>query len=282
MFLQDINDNKDKYKSIFENPYLAVYKKAHDLYKAKVHINLFYEFDENAQKCFSKKREYFNLSMMTDKFKEEFKANSDWLKFSFHAHTEFPDAPYEHATGEKIKADCIRVAKEIVRFAGEDSLPDTTTVHWGEANVECIRALRSLGIKNFAGYFDADDKGDYIVSYYLKHDKKLCEHLHKRDFYCDTLEDVFFAKIDCVTNIGTLENAMEKIQNALENPHTCGFISFMIHQQYFHDDYINYEPDFEKRVLEPSKLLFEKGYLGEHLTTLLREPKHNKAIFVKK
>ena len=44
LFLQDLTKNKDVYKSIFENPYLAVYKKAHDLYGAKVHLNLFYEF----------------------------------------------------------------------------------------------------------------------------------------------------------------------------------------------------------------------------------------------
>ena len=30
LFLQDINKNKDTYSSIFENPYLAMYKMAHD------------------------------------------------------------------------------------------------------------------------------------------------------------------------------------------------------------------------------------------------------------
>ena len=40
IFLWDLNEHKDEYSSIFENPYLAIYKKAHDLYGAKVHINL--------------------------------------------------------------------------------------------------------------------------------------------------------------------------------------------------------------------------------------------------
>jgi len=44
LFLQDITAHQDTYRSIFENPYLAVYKKAHDLFGAKVHLNLFYEF----------------------------------------------------------------------------------------------------------------------------------------------------------------------------------------------------------------------------------------------
>ena len=32
--------------------------------------------------------------MMTDRFKEEFKANSDWLKLAFHANSELPDKPF--------------------------------------------------------------------------------------------------------------------------------------------------------------------------------------------
>ncbi len=68
LFLQDLTKNKDTYKSIFENPYLAVYKKAHDLYGAKVHLNLFYEFIPNEH--FTQHTEYFNLTMMTDKFKD--------------------------------------------------------------------------------------------------------------------------------------------------------------------------------------------------------------------
>ncbi|MBQ2714960.1 MAG: hypothetical protein IJF76_04965, partial [Clostridia bacterium] len=266
IFLQDITKNKDVYKSIFDNPYLAVYKKAHDLYGAKVHINLFYEFDDQARSLFSSPREYFNLSMTTDKFKEEFTKNSDWLKLSFHAYSEFPDKPYEHATREKITSDCIKVVKEIIRFAGPDSLSDTLTVHWGEANRECVRGLRSLGIKNFAAYFDPDDNGDYIVSYYHKENLKLCNHVHERDFFYDKREDAFFAKIDCVSNIGTLSEAMERVKNASTNPHTGGFVSVMIHEQYFHDDYINYEPDFEARVLEPAKYLYERGYRGAHVT----------------
>ena len=95
IFLQDITKNKDVYNSIFENPYLAIYKKAHELYGAKVHLNLFYEFHPEEKTRFSdKSREYFDLSMMTDKFKSEWQANSDWLKLNFHAKSDKPDKPY--------------------------------------------------------------------------------------------------------------------------------------------------------------------------------------------
>ena len=39
----------------------------------------------------------FNLSQMTDAYKAEFEAASDWLKFAFHARQEFPDYPYINA-----------------------------------------------------------------------------------------------------------------------------------------------------------------------------------------
>lgn len=271
IFLQDITKNKDKYKSIFENPYLEVYKKAHDLYGAKVHLNLFYEFDDKARSYFSDDREYFNLSMATDKFKDEFIKNSDWLKLSFHADKEFPDKPYENATAEKITADYIKVVKEIERFAGKETLStETTTVHWGEANVDCAKALSKLGIKNLAAYFDPDENGEYIVSYYLKHDQELCRHLHNRDFWRDNEKGLTFAKIDWVTNIGDIDLVMDKIKSASLNNHTGGFVSFMIHEQYFHKDYINYKPDFEDRVLLPAKYLFENGYKGALLSEIIK------------
>ena len=51
--LQDLTVNKDKYKSIFENPFLKIFKEAHDKYGSLVHINVFYENPDGS----------FNLSM---------------------------------------------------------------------------------------------------------------------------------------------------------------------------------------------------------------------------
>ena len=54
LFLSDITEKKDTYTSIFDNPYLAVYKRAHDLYGAKVHLNLLYSFNRAGSKLFSR------------------------------------------------------------------------------------------------------------------------------------------------------------------------------------------------------------------------------------
>lgn len=92
-------------------------------------MNLFYETGDLS--AFSKPRPYFNLSMMTDRFREEWRANSDWLRLSFHSRQEFPGPPYAVPEPEKIAEDCALVHKEIVRFAGEETLSRTTTVHFG-------------------------------------------------------------------------------------------------------------------------------------------------------
>ena len=120
LFLQDINDHKDTYQSIFDNPYLAVYKKAHDLYGACVHINIYYEYTEEEMKDFSAHKTYFNLSMMTDRFKPEWQQNADWLKLSFHARKNYPNRPYQNATIAQISRDIELVHREIIRFAGKE------------------------------------------------------------------------------------------------------------------------------------------------------------------
>ena len=267
-FLQDINDHKDEYTSIFDNPYLAIYKKAHDLYGAKVHLNLFYEFDDEARKRFSNDRKYFNLSMMTDKFKDEFIANSDWLKLAFHSKAEKPNAPYKFASPQTIMNDCIDVHREIIRFAGKECISNSTTIHFGEANIECMRALRSMGYRSFTGYFTLNE-GKPFVSYYTP--AQLIEHVTNRDFWYDTNEDILFAKIDRVTNMGPLTECMDVIKNAVNDPHQGGFVSIMIHEQYFYEDYVAHKSDFEARILEPCKYLYERGYIGAHISEITKE-----------
>ena len=268
IFMYDITANKDVYKSIFENPYLAVYKKAHDLYGAKVHINLFYEFDDKARQNFSADRPYFNLSMMTDKFKDEFIANSDWLKFSFHAKSEMPGCPYKFADAETISRDCIMTLREIERFAGKEVISDTTTVHWGEANIEGVKALRTLGYKALTGYFTAGE-AKYPVAYYAP--SELIDYIYNRDFWKDTETDMLFGRIDRVINLSTKERCLAAIRGAMESPTRGGFISIMIHEQYFYEDYIGYLFDFESRVLDACKLIAENGYVGRHISEMLEE-----------
>ena len=269
-FLQELTDGD--YKSIFDHPYLAVYKKAHDLYGAKVHLNLFYAFDDTARSRFSDKPDYFDLSMMTDRYKKEFMENSHWLKLAFHSRSEFPDRPYRNADGKTVREDCVAVCREICRFAGKNSISDSTTIHWGAANREVVRALRTLGFTALAGYFTKSSDGELLVSYYA--DGDTVDHVGTRDFWMDTAEDMIFGRIDTVLNLDTFENVLRSVKTAAGDPHRGGFVSLMIHEQYFYPGYRKYLPDFEERVLQSCRLLAESGYTGAHIS----EVTHQRAL----
>ncbi len=276
LFLQDITDNTEKYKSIFENPYLALYKEAHDLYGAKAHINLFYEFVPEEAAFSDNSRRYFNLSMMTDKFKAEFQANSDWLKLAFHAKSEFPDKPYLHASGDTIRDDAVLIMKEIVRFAGKECISDSTTVHWGEANRDCVRALRNLGFTSLTGYFERNPDGSPLVAYYT--DGELTDRIGSRDFFYDESEDMMFGRIDLVLNLNSYEWVMSTLKEVTLDPHRSPFVEIMIHEQYFYPDYSGYLPDFSHRLLDSCRLLHSLGYRGGHISEVIGEKHLNENL----
>lgn len=128
------------YSSIFEYPYFAMYKRLHERFDLKVQLNLFYENPK------------FNLSEMSDRFKDEWKSNSDWLKMSFHSRLE-NFQPYIESGYDEVYEDCRAVNSEIVRFAGEEALAKTTTIHYCYATQEGLNALKDNGVKGLLGLF---------------------------------------------------------------------------------------------------------------------------------
>jgi hypothetical protein len=268
LFLKDLNEHP--YASIFENPYLAVYKKAHDLYGACVHLNLFYEYGEEEMARFAAHKEPFNLSMMTDRYKEEWKQNAHWLKLSFHARKEHPAAPYKNATFEEVSRDMEAVHREIRRFAGEEVLSAATTLHFGAANLAVTRALRAHGYRALAGYFEVQENGDTLVAYHYPADHVL--HVGGRDFWKDCQEDLFFERIDRVLNYAKKpEENLAALEEVAKDPHRSGFLAIMIHEQYFYPDYSNYRPRFAELVLESCRWCYEHGYRGALLSDVVAE-----------
>ena len=258
LFLRDINDNRDTYKSIFENPYLAVYKRAHDLYGAKVHLNLFYETDD--MHTFNEKGQYFNLSMMTDKFKSEFEQNSDWLRLSFHARSEFPPKPYEHTSAQRIKEDAQLINRQIIRFAGQKTLARGATVHFGTATREGTAALRALGCAFLAGYFEHTKDGKPLVAYYYP--DRLTDRIGARDFWMNTEDDILHAHIDLVLNAVKYPQLLTELEKIRLCPHRAGFLELMIHEQYFYPQYSRHIPEFELLITDSAKWAVQNGYRG--------------------
>jgi hypothetical protein len=82
---------------------------------------------------------------------------------------------------------------------------------------------------------------------------------------------MIFAQIDLVLNEKTYSDVMEALPKIADDPHRGGFISLMIHEQYFHPDYRRHLPDFEARVLDACKYLADRGYVGTHISELTRQ-----------
>ncbi len=254
LFLKDIGDHAASYKSIFDNPYLAFLKEVHDTYGTKIHLNIYYQTAG------------FNISQMTDKFRDEWKANSGWLRLSFHALQNKPDNPYAKAGYDEVKRDCEMVKAEIRRFAGEGD--HVTTLHWGAATLEGTRALRDCGYTGLAGYFNVGAQ-ESPVSYYLDMDKR--RHLKERFIWRDNKEGIIFSRIAIVINSYKLDRIVPYLNSLKVGTHKPGYIDLMIHEQYFHPDYVEYQPDFRQKVMTAVKWATENGYKPAFLSECIFE-----------
>lgn len=245
-FLRDIYENRHRYTSIFDNPFLAFLKELHDIYGTKIHANVYYQ------------TEGFNLAEMPDQYKAEWQAHSEWLKLTFHAWQNDPGKPYQFAGAEQILGDCERVTEQIIRFAGEEVLAPVTTIHWGEATKEGCQALRQFGFRSLMGFFKFDPNGEPLVSYYLDRDQ--IEHVNQRDFWKDHSVDIVFGKIDLVLDRVRHEEVIPELSRLLDRPHEAGFLEMMIHEQYFYSHYKNYQPDYKDKLRTAIRWLTEHGY----------------------
>jgi len=265
-FLKNLTDNAGIYKSLFDDPYLATYKRVHDETGACVCLNLFYGSGDGS---LWENEAPFDLSMMTDAYKTEWERNSNWLRLSFHSAREYPICPYENATYERAYAEAKAVNDEIVRFAGIKSLSKTATVHYGAVSQSAMCAIRNLGYENFAGYFDFDNEGRPLVSY--GYPAELVAHIGSRDFWRDTDIDVTFSRIDRVMNYAkTAEENIARLDEVLAVPGRAKFVELMIHEQYFYKKYDGYIEKFGEIVLGCCKHLRELGYTSAFTEDAIR------------
>jgi len=226
-----------KEESLFSTPYLALIKRLHEKYDLKVQLNLFYEMPG------------FDLSQMTDRFKTEWEQNAHWLKLSFHSRLENED-PYICAGYDEVYADCAAVHRQILRFAGEKSLAETTTIHYCQLTPDGLRALKDLGVRGLLGLFGSDKSP--CSSYSLSEDD--CALLRKGDIL--HRGDMHFYSLDTVMNLYDPETLLRRLQTFL---HRDG-LRVMIHEQYFYPDYPAYQPDFAQKLDLAFDFLTKNGY----------------------
>lgn len=240
-FLRDLN--RDRPNSVFEHPYLAMLKSLHEKYGTKVQLDIFFS------------TEGFNLSQMTDQYKAEWQANSDWLCFGFHARSEFPGFMYKEASYNEVCEDCQKIHREILRFAGEECLSLYTSVHFAAISEEGKRALKDCGIKGMIDLFAF--KGIEESAYGIAFDDK------SEPFTYDEKSGFYYYNNDMIINLYTLDEIDEFVANIPKKPLTL----VMIHEQYFYDYYAAYQPDYAEKLDRVMGLLQDRGcksvFLGE-------------------
>ncbi len=268
-------------ESMFDHPFFATLKAAHDKWGLKTQINLFYRTD------YYYGMDEFNLSEMTDAYKAEWEASSDWLKLGFHSYQEFPDNPHVNASYEDMKKLFTMIRDEVVRFAGEKSFTYGVVPHWIPVSLDGCRALRDCGAEivcvtagDAIEYEDIPKGSDFAYSGRILCNRtpearvfswaarntsfSVCGYNHFSDpklfnndkvlgYVFDEKTGLKFKKLD--DNFDLNNYNVEELRAELERRKNDTLICIGNHEQYFFSDYFVYEPDYSDRIYEMAKIL---------------------------
>lgn len=184
--LQDLQVNQDHYDSVFDNPLL---KRLKDMHHENGAMFTFYVYEKNQD--FN-----YDISRMTSKFRDEFKTNSNWLKFGFHSIE--PSTSFDSSLSiEEFIESYNRVHNEIIRFAGEESVAKVLRLNYFRGSDDKIDYLSSQGI---TGLLCADDdRISYNLSDVMQNELKVNGALHYNgmNYYNTSLR---LDKLDNVVN----------------------------------------------------------------------------------
>ncbi len=279
---------RQKPVSLWDNPYMATLKRAHDEYGVKTQLNVFYKTD------FWYGDDEFSLADMTDAYKSEFEEASSWLKLGFHSKEEWPDYPFINADYGLVDRVFKLIYNEVCRFAGEKSFAKSVVTHWIPMSEEGIRALSDNGIRvTYASCGDKMEYNDehasilpYGHSFRLLHNKK-----PESGIYQKVTRDTFLTTSLCSYNhvdagdykkiVGKLATIRDKKYNMSYMPAAQAVLNLIPgeilvdelskfthqeylcignHEQYYYPDYYAYQPDYAEKILTMGKTMKEAGF----------------------
>ena len=273
---------RQKPKHAFDHFYLAGLKRIDDEFGLKVTLNAFYRNDHD--------KAGYLLNEMPDTWKSEFEDNADWLKFSFHSYSEFPDRPYLESSAEEIGKDYDLVKNEIIRFAGEKAFIQPIVIHWANIHPAAAAELIRRGTRCYSSSFRARvmggpsladrQKGGNMAQVqqrslsgadkaasteglkmhyeYPEETGYLANHYY---YYDPTLDIIFFRGVLC-GNLVPIEEVPKKIAAAMKDVESNGVeaLSYASHEQYTFPSYPNYIPDHLDRLALAARLFKENGF----------------------
>ena len=139
--LADLQINKDAYTSIFDNAFLAKLREYRLKYGAVFTLNIF-------------SNENVDVVNMTQKYRDEFKKNADWLKFA--VHSEKSTDKYADFTDDDMIASYSKVRQAIYNIAGYECMDNMPRLGFFSANKSALATLKNSGV-GFLGCLTADD-----------------------------------------------------------------------------------------------------------------------------
>lgn len=225
-----------KYKSLFDCFFLKRLRDFNRDYGTKFVLNLFFRNDHDLD---------FNIGLFPDTYKDEWIANSDWLRLSFHAFSEFPGHPYKNAAPQILMQDIELIRRQIVRFAGEETWTPPAVVHFISIPDECFPVMKEAGSK----YLMFLSPGNYEDEYL----KTECA----RPLFHDEERGLSFIKCAIVVNNTPLDLVEGKLAEALS--WGTEKIHLLTHEQYSFEYYSNYLPDHFDRIETALRFLKNKG-----------------------
>ena len=251
------NIAKELPRSLFDHFYLKGLREIHRGHGMKFTLNCFYCNDHFP----------FEMREFPDRYKSEWRDNADWLRLSFHAYSEFPDRPYQHAEKEKLAADFDLVKNEICRFAGEETFIPPVVIHWAMAHPETLSVLKERGMRVLSGSFISSRTrvGEAVpkipvtdIGYFYEQD--VAHYMEYASEFYDRDVDMILSR-DCVCcNLDTREEIVNRLKNAAASQARSEIIGIVTHEQYCFKSYHNYIPDHFERIEAACRTVKELGY----------------------
>ncbi|MBE7010184.1 MAG: hypothetical protein E7418_01690 [Ruminococcaceae bacterium] len=285
--LRDITRKKPS--SLFDNPFIHMLKTAHEKYGVKTQLNLFYRtasFYGNDD---------FTLKDVPPDYKNEWEEASDWLKLAFHAKEEFPDYPHVNARYQDVKDLFETVKNEVIRFAGEKTFTYGVCPHWNSVSEEGVKALYDCGVRimdvsigESFPYNGDPNSLPYGHALRLLHNRQpetkvysrggrdvainnsisAYNHLSPAQFEAtrgrlasilDEKTGMRFKKFHLPDLTLNLMEAHE-VENLIAPFIGNEYIGVCTHEQYFYEDYMVYQPDYDEKIYKMGAYLKQNGY----------------------
>ena len=244
-------------RSLFDHFYLAFLQRMHREYGTKFTVNLFYHNDHHD----------FTITDFPDRYRGEWQDNADWLKLSFHAHSEFPDRPYGAPDGKKLAADYDRMQAEVARFAGEGVFFPPVVIHWAMVHPRALHVLAERGVKVLTGGFIGEpapapefDTQYRTADIGYHQDTETALYLERKRVLYDFEQGLAFSKGVFCANKVPLPAVLPRLEAACHSPFYRDTLSLATHEQYSFDYYHNYIPDHHQRIETAIRYITEQGY----------------------